>query len=101
MRLRRKKGPSKAFSHSPDCKIQAADPTVSIEWQEVERGYWEARCVCGIENYREPGVDDRVRLDPLDPKTAGSSRYTALEAPLVIQTAPAPTAIARGGEGIG
>ena len=53
-----------------NCKIQAADPDVSIEWQEVERGFWAARCVCGVETYRKPAADDRVRLDPLDPTTA-------------------------------
>jgi hypothetical protein len=27
-------------------------------------------CVCTIEHYNEPFVDDRVRFDPLDPKTS-------------------------------
>ena len=46
---RAKKGSDKAFSHTEDCKIQAADPTVSISWNEVRAGSWEARCVCGVE----------------------------------------------------
>ena len=61
---RRKKGPDKAFSHSDNCKIQAADPTVSIEWSELERGHWRAVCQCGIEDYYEP-ADRGVRLRPL------------------------------------
>jgi hypothetical protein len=44
-------------------------PNVSIEWQEVESGFWEARCVCGVETYREP-LTDRVRSDPLDAKSS-------------------------------
>jgi len=66
---RRKKGPDKGFSHSDNCKIQAADPAVSIEWSEFERGHWRAVCTCGSEDYYEP-VADRVRLDPLDAKTS-------------------------------
>jgi hypothetical protein len=64
-----KKGPDRAFSHAEGCKILAADPTVSIEWSEVERGHWQAVCQCGAENYYEPTAA-RVRLDPLDPKPA-------------------------------
>jgi hypothetical protein len=48
-----------------NCKIQAADPTVSIEWSELERGHWRAVCQC---DYYEP-ADRRVRLDPNDPST--------------------------------
>jgi hypothetical protein len=67
-RSHRKKRPDKAFSHSDGCKIQAADPAVSIEWSELERGHWRAICVCGSEDFYEP-VADRVRLDPYDPST--------------------------------
>jgi hypothetical protein len=67
---RKKKGPSNPFVHQEGCKILKADPNASIEWQEVERGFWEARCVCGVETYREPITDDRVRLDPLDSRTS-------------------------------
>jgi hypothetical protein len=35
--------PQKAFSHSEDCKIKAADLGVEIPWNEVRPGYWEAR----------------------------------------------------------
>jgi len=59
----------KAFSHSENCKIQVADPTVSIEWSEVERGHWRAVCQCGVEDHYEP-VADRVRSDSLDAKTS-------------------------------
>jgi hypothetical protein len=67
---RRKKGPDKTFVHSEDCRILAADPDVEIPWNEVEAGHWRAECLCTIEYYNEPFVDDRVRLDPLDPKTS-------------------------------
>ena len=66
---RRKRGPDKAFSHSEGCKIQAADPTVQIQWSEVETGHWEAVCACGVEYFHEPFTDERVRLDPYDPST--------------------------------
>jgi hypothetical protein len=68
---KKKGGPARAFSHAEGCKILAADPTVSIEWSELERGHWRAVCVCGAEDYYEPVGVNRVRLDPLDPKTAG------------------------------
>jgi hypothetical protein len=67
--LRRKKGPDRAFSHSDNCKILAADPTVEIQWNETRTGHWEARCQCGVEYLDEPAANDRFRLDPLDPKT--------------------------------
>ena len=57
------------FRHADDCRIVAADPGVSIEWSEIERGHWVAVCLCGEEHYREP-VPARARLDPLDPKTS-------------------------------
>jgi hypothetical protein len=68
--VRKKKGPSNPFVHQEGCKIVKADPTVAIEWQEVESGFWEARCLCGVETYREPITDARVRLNPFDPKTS-------------------------------
>jgi hypothetical protein len=67
---RKKRGPSNPFVHQEGCKILKADPNASIEWQEVERGSWEARCLCGVETYREPVTADRVRQDPLDPATS-------------------------------
>lgn len=68
--LNKKRGPDKAFVHAEGCKIKAADPTVSIEWSELERGHWRAECKCGTEDCYEPVGVNRVRLDPLDPKTA-------------------------------
>jgi hypothetical protein len=56
----KKKGPNKAFSHSDNCKILAADPGVEIQWSEIERGHWVAECVCGTEHYYEPVADRRV-----------------------------------------
>jgi hypothetical protein len=67
---RRKKGPDKAFSHAEGCRIGQADAGVSIPWSYLGDGLWKAECACGAETYREPLVDDRVRLDPLDPKTS-------------------------------
>jgi hypothetical protein len=65
----RKKGPDEPFSHTEDCKILAADPGMKIEWSEIRRGVWEAICVCGKQYHHDPTVEDRVRLDPFDPKT--------------------------------
>jgi hypothetical protein len=62
--------PKKVFSHADGCKILAADPTVSIPWNEIRTGHWEARCLCGVEGVDVRTADDRVRLDPLDPKTS-------------------------------
>jgi len=84
---RRKKGPDKAFSHSDNCKIQAADPTVSIEWSELERGHWRAVCQCGIEDYYEP-ADRGVRLDPYDPSTfrhAGQCEHRSTSDPALLR----------------
>jgi hypothetical protein len=66
----KKGGPDKAFSHSDDCGIVAVDPGVSIPWNETRTGHWEARCQCGVEYFDQPVADRRVRLDPLDPRTA-------------------------------
>jgi hypothetical protein len=67
--LKKKTGPTRPFTHTDDCKILKADPDVEIPWNEVEAGHWRAECVCTVEYYNEPFVDDRVRLDPLDPAT--------------------------------
>jgi hypothetical protein len=47
--------------------LDAWDP---IKWSEIERGHWVAQCVCGTERYYEPVGVNRVRLDPVDPRTA-------------------------------
>jgi hypothetical protein len=60
--------PDGPFSHSDDCTILRADPSVSIPWSEVERGHWVRTCQCSKEHYRAP-EPARVRLDPLDPAT--------------------------------
>jgi hypothetical protein len=67
--VRERKGPSRPFTHTDDCVIVKADPGVAIEWQQVERGRWEARCRCGVEYFREQPAGRR-RLDPLDPTTS-------------------------------
>jgi hypothetical protein len=57
-------------------------------WQETETGFWVARCHCGTETHRELVTDDRVRLDPLDPKTsrhAGECEYRDTTDPAVIK----------------
>jgi hypothetical protein len=43
----RRKGPTKQFQHSDDCRILKADPSVDIPWSEIRRGVWRAECVCG------------------------------------------------------
>lgn len=83
---RTKKGPDRPFVHSDGCKILAADPSVQIEWSEIERGHWQAVCVCG-KDYHEP-AGDRVRLDPLDPKTAhhaGQCEFVSVSDPSVLR----------------
>jgi hypothetical protein len=60
--------PGGPFSHSDDCRILRADPSVSIPWSEVERGHWVRTCQCSQEHYRAP-EPAHVRLDPLDPAT--------------------------------
>jgi hypothetical protein len=85
----KKRGPTKEFTHADDCRIVKADPDVRIEWSEMERGYWEATCVCGKEYYREPAAP-RVRLDPLDPKTsrhAGQCELVNATDPAVLRLA--------------
>ena len=85
---RRKKGPSRAFTHAPDCKIMAADPTTEITWSEVETGHWRAECRCGIEHFHEAPADRRVRLDPLDPSTfrhAGQCEHRDTSDPSILR----------------
>jgi hypothetical protein len=65
----RRKGPGRPFSHSEGCKILAADPTVSIPWNETRTGHWEARCQCGVSYFDEPRTRP-ARLDPADPRSA-------------------------------
>jgi hypothetical protein len=60
--------PDGPFSHSDDCRILRAAPSVSIPWSEVERGHWVRTCQCTQEHYRAP-EPARVRLDLLDPAT--------------------------------
>jgi len=66
----RRKGPSKPFIHQEGCKIAEVDPGVEIPWSYLGDGFWKAECARGFESSTEPIVDDRVRLDPLDPKTS-------------------------------
>ena len=85
---RRKKGPDKTFIPSEGCRILAADPDVEIPWNEVEACHWRAECVCTIEYYTEPFVDDRVRLDQLDPATsrhAGECEFAAETDPAMLK----------------
>ena len=94
---RRKRGPDKAFSHSEGCKIQAADPTVQIQWSEVETGHWRAVCQCGSEDVYEE-TDRRVRRDPYDPSTfrhAGQCEHRDTTAPDLLR------AILRVRDGVG
>jgi hypothetical protein len=59
-----------------------ANPTVQIQWSEVETRHWRAVCQCGSEDVYEEPTDRRVRLNPHDPSTfrhAGQCehRYTS------------------------
>jgi hypothetical protein len=84
----KKKGPDQPFQHAEDCRIWKTDPGVQIPWSEIRRGVWEAVCVCGKQYHPEPVVDDRVRLDPLDPKTArhlGGCEFASETDPVMIR----------------
>ena len=39
----RKKGPTRPFTHAPDCPILRADPSVEIPWSEMEPGHLAGR----------------------------------------------------------
>jgi hypothetical protein len=85
---RRKKRPSKPFIHQEGCKIAEVDPGVEIPWSYLGDGFWKAECVCGFETFTEPLIDDRVRLDPLDPRTGrhlGQCEYVSETDPAVLK----------------
>jgi hypothetical protein len=65
----KKKPTMPPFIHAPDCKLVAREPDFKPVWNEVESGHYVAICQCGKQHHREPLMDRRVRLDPLDPKT--------------------------------
>ena len=80
---RKRTPPSKPFIHAEDCRILKADPDAEVQWNYEGDGFWRAECVCTFETFREPLVDDRVRLDPRDPATArhlGQCEYASAEA---------------------
>ena len=84
----RRRRPNRPFTHQEGCKLLKADPSFLPEWQEVERGFWKAECQCGVETYREPAADDRVRLSPYDPTTArhlGQCEYVSETDPAVLK----------------
>ena len=62
----KKKGPDQPFMHAVDCKIVKVDPDVDIKWWEETTGNWRAECVCGVQYWHEPYVEQRTRLDPLE-----------------------------------
>jgi hypothetical protein len=83
----KKRGPTRPFTHADNCKILKADPTVQIQWSEVETGHWRAVCQCGSEDvYEEP--DRRARLDPFDPSTfrhAGQCEHRSTSDPALLR----------------
>jgi hypothetical protein len=89
----KKKGPTlptPPFQHAAGCRIVRADPGFEPPWQDLEEGHWRRECQCGAEDYREPHVDRRARLDPLDPATArhlGQCEYASETDPAVLQLA--------------
>ena len=62
--------PRKAFVYRDDCKLFAPIPAIEILWNEVRAGYWEARCVSGVEGWHAPNAGRVRRNDPYDPATA-------------------------------
>ena len=86
----KKKRPPGEFTHTYDCKIVQSDPGVEIPWSYVGDGLWEAVCVCTKEFYRDPEMDERARLDPLDPKTsqhAGQCEFAGVTDAAVVRLA--------------
>jgi hypothetical protein len=61
--------PQRPFAHNGDCLIAKLNPAVADVWQEIDTGHWHRECQCGAEDWHRPAADDRVRQDPLDPKT--------------------------------
>lgn len=68
----KKRGPTRPFTHADNCKILEADPTIQIQWSEVETGHWRAVCQCGSEDtwgrvrfrqYRRAKPTSPLRLD--------------------------------------
>ena len=53
------------FVHADNCLIVRSDPTVTIEWQEVETGKWQRICQCGTEFAYDQ--EERARVNPYDP----------------------------------
>jgi hypothetical protein len=85
---RKRTPPSKPFIHAEDCRILKADPDAEVQWNYEGDGFWRAECVCTFETFREPLVDDRLRLDPGDPATArhlGQCEYVSEIDPAVIK----------------
>ena len=64
------KPPDTPFAHGDDCKLVAMEPDLRPEWSHLGNGYWRRECACSFEAITEPIVDDRLRLDPYDPKTS-------------------------------
>jgi hypothetical protein len=89
MRLRRWKGPNKAFSHQEGCTLFLGRPEFPAGRQEVERGFWRGRSASAASKpFREIDADDRVRLDPLDPKRShhlGQCEYISETDPAVLK----------------
>jgi len=80
--------PNRAFAHAEDCKILITDPGVEISWTELESGHWHAVCVCTEQHVYEEPTANRVRLDPLDPKTSqhlGQCEYRDTTDPAVLR----------------
>lgn len=68
MLRRKRKPPSKPFIHSarlPDPRGRSGRRDSRVYLGD---GLWRAECARSFESFTEPLVDDRVRLDPLDPK---------------------------------
>jgi hypothetical protein len=87
--FRRSKEPATTpFVHAEDCPIVRHDPDVTIPWSEIRTGTWERVCQCGKQYHHDDPVDNRVRLDPLDPRTSrhlGGCEYAHTTDPAIIK----------------
>ena len=70
--LRRKLPPRRHHRSNMPQAAASCEPTLASNsrGRRSRREHWRRECQCGAEDYREPRVDRRARLDPLDPATA-------------------------------
>jgi hypothetical protein len=72
----------------PSPQVARSAPRTLSGWRHGFEPRWDYQVICTTEYYNEPFVDDRVRLDPLDPSTsrhAGECEFAAETDPAVLK----------------